>query len=289
MRAIVVILCLSFLFVGCCKLSDTPSVFTDFAMDTVVELSLWQDGTVSELCFDEVKRIEKKFSAFDINSEIYKINSNSGSKVKVSSECIELIKTSLQYNKITKKAFDVTKQKGEIIIHGDTVTVPEGVSIDLGGIAKGYAIDRVVSVLEENDIHTAMVNVGGDLFLLGMPKDKTAWSIGVQDPTESDKLIGILELNSNVGVATSGNYERPGHIINPETQRPASGILSVTIIASSSTYADALATGVYVLGLKQGMNLIESLEEVEGVLIYKENDTLEISVSKALKKCFKRI
>lgn len=238
------IIFLFFLLITGCQ--SGPVTHTQFAMGTVVEISLWEDGELAELAFNEIKRIEDKFSIFKPDSEI--------SRNEISGEGRYLIQESLKYNKITDGAFDITYRRDK--------------KYDLGGIAKGYAVDRVARIFKEKGIKRAMINIGGNLYLIGHP----SWSVGIKDPKDPNKLIGKIRIDKEAGIATSGNYERPGHIIDPRTGKSASSVLSVTIVAPTAIEADALSTGVFVLGKEKGSELIEKLPEIEGVII-DENGT----------------
>ena len=143
----------------------------------------------------------------------------------------------------------------------------------LGGIAKGYAIDRAIEVLKDHDIKHALVNAGGDIRVMGFKTGDEAWRIALRNPKNKTEYITILNL-CDISVATSGNYERyfseearVSHIINPKTGYAVDELLSATIIAENATDADALATAVFVLGEADGMELIERLNRVEGLII----------------------
>ena len=148
--------------------------------------------------------------------------------------------------------------------------------LDLGGIAKGYAADRGAEVLRQKGIGKALLDFGGNIYALGTKSDTEQWRIGIQNPFEPrGNFIGILNV-SDLSVVTSGTYERYfeldgvryHHILDPSTGFPAdTGLVSVTIIAASSMTADALATGVFVLGITQGLTLVEAFDGVEAILI----------------------
>ena len=167
--------------------------------------------------------------------------------------------------------------------------------IDLGGIGKGYAVDRAVSVLKQNGISSALINFAGNIYTFGTPPGKKSWVIGLQHPRESEGLLGTFEIKDKA-VSTSGDYEkfftiegkRYSHIIDPRTGNPVKGIVSVTIVTGNATRADALSTGVFVLGLEKGMDLIEQLPDVEGIIIYEDTDSrLSTKTSSGMQDLFK--
>ncbi len=158
-----------------------------------------------------------------------------------------------------------------------------GMGITLGGIAKGYAIDRAITVMEERHIKNALVNAGGDVRALGCRSEGRPWRVALQNPENKTEYVTIMYL-SNVSAATSGNYERyfseaarRSHIIDPKTGYAAEELLSVTIIAKTATDADALATAVFVSGEADGMDLIERLNHVEGLIITSDRRILRSS------------
>ncbi|MCP5003108.1 MAG: hypothetical protein GY941_04025 [Planctomycetes bacterium] len=167
--------------------------------------------------------------------------------------------------------------------------------IDLGGIGKGYAVDVAVKMLRKSGIKSALVNFAGNVYACGLPPGRESWIIGLQHPRNSKDIIGSFEITDKA-VSTSGDYEkfftmngeRYSHIIDPRTGKPIQGIASVTIVADSATKADALSTGVFVLGLDEGMKLIEKLSDVEGIIIFEDSDeTLQVKTSRGMKDLFK--
>ena len=171
-----------------------------------------------------------------------------------------------------------------------------GTQIDLGGIGKGYAVDRAASVLKQNGISSALINFAGNIFTFGTPPGKDSWVIGLQHPRESEGLLGAFEIKDKA-VSTSGDYEkfftiegkRYSHIIDPRTGNPVKGTVSVTIVTGNATRADALSTGVFVLGHEKGMDLIEQLSDVEGIIIYEDEDSKLITkTSSGMQTLFKK-
>ncbi len=259
--------------------------------------------------FAEIKRIEKMMSEWEKGSELAQINRNAGRKaVKVSQEMLEIITKSVQFSRISRGAFDISwaalaelwdfnrekpvvpqKEKvaesvklidyQKIAVDREISTVflrVEGMRIGLGGIAKGYAVDRAIQALQQEGIKDAIVNAGGDLRVIGK-KDGQPWRVGVQDPRERGKILGVLEI-TDTSLASSGDYERYfikdgiryHHLLNPKTGFPAQGCRSVTVICSSALRADALSTAVFVLGPAAGLKLIEELSGVEALIIDQE-------------------
>lgn len=151
-----------------------------------------------------------------------------------------------------------------------------GQKIDLGAIAKGYAADRIIDIYRKNAVKSGFINIGGNVLTLGSKPDGSPWSIGIQNPFESrGKNIGAIRISDGT-VVTSGDYVRYfekdkiryHHILDPKTGYPAnSGIISATIIGKNSMQADALSTGIFILGLKDGMKLVDKIHGVEAIFI----------------------
>jgi thiamine biosynthesis lipoprotein len=151
-----------------------------------------------------------------------------------------------------------------------------GMGLDLGGIAKGYAADETVAILKAHGVKKALINLGGNIYALGTNPNNEPWKIGIQDPEDQRNQYIAIIAAQDATLVTSGPYERflkvddtvYHHILNPTTGYPAdTGLLSVTIVASKSIDADALSTSVFALGREAGLDLINSLENVEAVVI----------------------
>lgn len=178
-----------------------------------------------------------------------------------------------------------------IILTDSTVSLKKDkMIIDLGGISKGYAVDRAVEILKEEGIKAGIVDAGGDLKVFGKKPDEKEWVIGIRDPERNGKIIRKFLIDEGA-VATSGNYERYfieggiryHHILNPKTGYPADNCISVTILAKEAILSDALSTGIFVMGPERGMALIEKLTDVEAIMMYKEKGHLKIITSKGVK------
>lgn len=255
-----------FTFFSCSPsvIQETGQFMDTFYTITIVGEDQQTAKKVIEICFENTAKLEKLFDRFASDSEIYKLNQ---SKIlKVSAPTQEIIEEGLKIQKITNGAFDLDLDSLQNIEIKQNMVIlsPQGM-IDLGGIAKGYVLDKTIKILAENGIENALLDFGGDIYALGKNKGKL-WKIGVKNPFNKDKILITLSLE-NKAIATSGNYERGKHIINPANKLPADECASVTIIAPEATLADGLATGVFVLGVKDGLKLIENLDNVEGIIV----------------------
>jgi thiamine biosynthesis lipoprotein len=159
----------------------------------------------------------------------------------------------------------------------------QGMAITLGGIAKGYAVDKAVSVLKDKGCMNGFVNAGGDGMYFGTKQDGSYWRVGLRNPDNKSESIVILNI-SDMAVVTSGNYEhyfnesaRLSHISDPRTGYSCQSLISATVIARSAIQADTLATAVFVLGPEQGMELIESMDQTECLLITSDRDIIRSS------------
>jgi len=253
-----------------------------------------------EAAFAEVVRVDHLMSTWRETSQVSRLNREG--RVAAGPELIHVLEQARTVSKISGGAFDITvkplldlftrsfEEDGQppappeletclrlvdyrqIVIEGDHVSLPSGVEISLGGIAKGYAIDLAVAALQRGGIDHGLVNAGGDLGALG-DRVGEPWRLAVRDPLEPEGFLATLSLSGNA-VATSGDYERFfdaekewHHLIDPRTGRSAAGIASVTVTAGSALDADALATAVFVLGEIDGLALVEELEGVEALLV----------------------
>tara|TARA_Y100000310_G_scaffold339022_1_gene430398 strand:+ start:25826 stop:26770 length:945 start_codon:yes stop_codon:yes gene_type:complete len=281
-------------------------------MGTIVTITvIGEDSAAIELAFKEIEKVESLMSRYDPDSQVSALNSE-GYIENADTLLINVLRKAEYYSAISNGAFDVTVQPllelytesfrrkrkppsdaeiketlklvdyANIMIAGDKVSFSkEGMKITLGGIAKGYAVDRAVEVLKQNGIKHALVNAGGDMRAIGS-KGVEDWSIALRNPRDETDYITVIKLNDKA-VATSGDYERyfidksQHHIINPKTGKSALGLISVTVITDKAIDADALATSVFVLGANKGLELIESLSGVEGLLITEEKEVIRSS------------
>lgn len=164
--------------------------------------------------------------------------------------------------------------------------------VDLGGIAKGLIINRGVDVLREAGIQSGIIEAGGDLRIFGNHPVREKWNIAIRHPrSDEGAFFGVLATDET-GIATTGDYERYfyndgkryHHILDPQTGYPAEGCISVTVVAESALLADAYATAVFVLGIDEGMALIDRLPSVDGIIIYEEEDRIQYKISERLQQ-----
>ncbi len=276
-------------------------------MGTRVTVDLWHPDataqtTCSERVFSEMRRIEALMSTYIPTSEISRINADAAiSTLEIESELADLIEKSLYFSDISDGAFDITyasvgyaydyrkKQQPDaetlarglpaidyrhVELDGNRIRFRHaGVRIDLGGIAKGYAVDRGIALLADCGISRAMISAGGDSRILG-DRGGHPWVIGIQHPRDPAGIALRLPL-SNTAVSTSGDYERffiddgkrVHHILNPKTGKSAEGSWSATVTGPDAMTTDALSTTLFVLGAVAGIALIESLEGFDAIVI----------------------
>ena len=277
------------LFLGC---SAKPYIKeTKLLMGTLIEITC-QDKEAIKEAFKEIERLENLLSKFNPKSEISTINKQK--ELLASETTCDIIKKAIYYSEISGGAFDISiaplsdiwkkaiSEKSlpkheivleklnnigndKIIIKECFITLKNNASLDLGGIAKGYAVDKAIKKIRDMGIESAMVNAGGNIYCLGKKQNKK-WKIGIQDPRNPNRITNKIELE-NQAVATSGDYEqyfevenkRYSHIINPKTGYPVNnGIISVTVIANDATTADILSTSCFVLGEENSKKLINN-------------------------------
>jgi len=272
--------------------------------------------------FVEIEKVDMLMSDYKDDSDISRINKNAFNEpVKVTQPTFEVLQKSIEFSKLTDGTFDITvgplvdlwrrATEANSVPSEDVLSVArskvgydnlildsiyktvkfkiEGMRIDLGGIAKGYAIDKAIEEMQSAGAIAGMVDIGGDIRCFGQPSGgKKFWQIGLQDPNltsddswpvAQDKPLLILQL-TDAAVATSGGYrrftliegQRFSHIFNSHTGESAQGLASVTIISQNALDADALATAVSVLGVEKGLSLIESIPHTEAILITPQNE-----------------
>jgi len=288
-----------FLVMGC--ESQKYIIKTAFLMGTIVEVTC-EDSFVIDEVFSEMKRLDDLLSKFNPQSEIFRLNQKK--RLVVSEETFEVIEKAIEFNSLTDGAFDITI--GELIdlwkqaidkkvlpdeksirialvksgtdkirLNKDKreVILLNGVTIDLGGIAKGFIVDKAIKLVKTRGVDSCMINAGGDIYCLGK-RNKRDWRVGVLDPRNDAHILKRINLEDNT-VATSGDYQqffeiegkRYSHIIDPRSGYPVDNhVISVTVLADDATTADALSTAVFVLGKEKGAKIFEVLG-VSGFII----------------------
>jgi thiamine biosynthesis lipoprotein len=282
-----------------------------YLMGTTVEIKARSgDGARAQAAineaYDEIARIEAIMSHWRGDSDLARVNAGAGrTPVQVAPELLEVVRRAIGVSRVTGGAFDITVEAvGRLWrIEQEDPRVPAqeeidaalarvgyrhvrldeeagtiyldqpGVQIGLGGIAKGYAVDRAMEKLRARGIRSAMIAAGGDMALLGMDGE-APWRIGIKDPRRPWRIVGWFYA-SDTTVHTSGDYERFAtvkgkryhHILDPRRGYPASDSQAVTLLTPDGTLGDALCTGVFVLGPKEGLRLVESLPQVEALVI----------------------
>lgn len=277
---------------------------TQILLGTVVEIQV-RDADEQKAehaitkAFAEVKRIDALFTTYNEESPVWKLNNTTDSIIYVEPEIYSLIVLCDSITKLSSGSFDVSldnltkvwgfytdnpqlPDKWEVesalklsgwnnieLMTNNKIIKHSNVGLNFGAIAKGYAVDKAIEVLRIFGIKKALVNAGGEISVIG-----NDWVVGIQHPREINSIIKKIKLNGYT-VATSGDYEqyfevdgvRYHHILDPKTGYPSAGLQSVTIINKSNTIADALATGVFVMGKEEGMKLLESLDNAEAMII----------------------
>jgi len=245
---------------------------TVFAMDTTVTVTIFGNSDIAEAALDSaierLYELEKIFSYTDPDSELSYINANAyGQEVEVGEDMHRMIDGGLFYSKITRGAFDITL--GKLIEQGNadeflpylgwenveydhidnTVQFTnEHIKLHFGAIAKGYAATAIAIIFYHENIKSAIIDLGGDIYVYGdSPREDNMWSVAIADPFNPSKHAAIISVPPDTAVMTSGTYERGEHIYDRRTGLPAdSEFASVTVISKSGTMSDALSTAIFV-------------------------------------------
>ena len=278
-------------------------------MGTAIRVELWCDeGVDGEAAIDavmaEMHRIDRCMSPHKPDSELCRINRDAGSQsVPLSAEMFGLIERALAFSELSDGAFDISYASvgqlydyragvgptdaqteaaraaiGHRHLHLDRATRSlrfgrPGMRIDLGGFAKGHAVDNGIAILRRRGIAHAIVTAGGDSHVLGDRRGRP-WTIAVRDPRRPGEVVALLPLE-DTAISTSGDYERfferngqrCHHLIDPRTGKSPSALHSVTILAADGLTTEALSKSVFVLGVEAGLRLVESQPDVDAVLI----------------------
>ena len=286
-------------------------------MDTYVKITLY--GAEAEQAADSAKaemlRLEHVLSPYNVESEVSALQKEHSRTV--SEDIAALLARSISLHKETGGAFDITLapvsrlwgfphgpyhvpneselqnallQTGMNGIRWEessrlcSLTKP-GLSLDFGGIAKGYAAEKIADKLTQHNINSALLNLGGNVKALGEKPDRTPWRVAIQHPDQKEKYLGILSVKET-SVVTSGDYERYflkdkiryHHILNPKTGTPAhSGLRSVTIVCRDCTAADGLSTALFVMGPEAAISFWKKHKETFQLILFTQDQTLYVT------------
>ncbi len=294
--------------------SKKPISQTEFALDTICTVSLYEwSGDGEQLlsnAFALCRRYENMLSTTVSGSDIFNINHSHGKTVTVSAETATLLSDALTYCEMSGGKFDITiypvKQLWDfsgnshsipdrgalegalaqvnyrhVVINENSVTLPDGSGIDLGAVAKGYITDKMAEYLQSKKVNAAVIDLGGNIRVIGSKPDGSKWKIGIQKPFDSGSIQTVQA--SDEAIVTSGIYQRYfitndvlyHHILDPSTGMPCdTGLSSVTIIAPSAELADVLSTVCMLLGYEQSCQLLQNFPNVQAVFITSEMQVL---------------
>lgn len=283
-----------------------------FFLNTNISITIYdkQEEQLINECFDMISKYEKIFSKTDEDSELYRLNNNTASHkdltYQLSDELSDIIDYALYYSRLSKGAFDLTIEpltslwnftspspeipseteinKALSLINYNNLSLDnnklkyakEGIGIDLGAIAKGYIADKLKEYLISQKVNSAIINLGGNILLIGSKPDTSPFNIGIQKPfANRNETAAIMEI-SDLSIVSSGIYERYftidnkkyHHILNPDTGYPyENNLISVTIISKYSVDGDGLSTTCFALGLEAGLELISNIPDTYAVFI----------------------
>lgn len=295
---------------GCGKSAESAE-HSFFALDTYITMQATGPDAEAVLMAaeEQMQARERQWSVTNPDSEIYAINHSDGNMVEISLDTAKLIQFALDMSAQTDGALDPTiypvltawgfttgsyqvpdqdtidellsaVDYRNIHLKDSSVTIEDGVQIDLGAVAKGYIGDEVADLLREQGVTSALINLGGNVQTIGTKPDGSLWRIGVRNPF-ADGNLGVLQVE-DMAVVTSGGYERYftdeagntyWHIIDPKTGYPAdSGLVSVTVAASEGKRCDALSTALFVMGPEQAADYWRSCGDFEMLLVLADGD-----------------
>lgn len=310
LKQIVALLASSILLLTGCQTGGQQQklTYTDALFDTVISVQILDDADENTLsgCEQICKKYDLMFSRTNPDSEISKINTAAGEFVEVSEDTVAIIKKGIHYSELSKGAFDITigavtnlwDFKSEehivpsddiihsaiqnvdytnIVIDGNSVklTNPDMI-IDVGALAKGYIADKLKEYLVENGIEHAIIDLGGNVLVIGTKPDGSDYNIGIQKPFDETGVPYTSVKINDKSMVTTGIYQRYfekdgefyHHILDPETGYPCqNNLYSVTIVTDSSSDADAISTTTFLLGYEKGLAFINSLDNVDAIFI----------------------
>ena len=294
---------------GCASAEPKKQTAVGFYLDTVITLTAYvDDAQLLEDALKECGRYESLLSRTVEGSDVWRINHAGGKPVTVSGDTIAIIEAARQVSELSGGAFDITIAPAStlwdftsgaavlpdasaladaarrvdytrVTVDGDQVTLPAGMMIDLGGIAKGYIADAVKAWLMKRGVTSAVLSFGGNIVCIGAKPDGSPWKVGIQDIDRPTGEYMLVSTSTGGSTVTSGIYERGfelngvyyHHILDPATGWPVQNELaSVTILSESSMFGDALATAAFAMGGAAGAEMIEAMDGVEAVFIARD-------------------
>ncbi len=293
-----------------------------FAMDTVMSLTAYGKNAEEAVAAAtrEINKLDKMLSATDPDSEVSKINASAESAVPVSEPVLKQIAVAKEVYQKSGGAFDISilpllelwgfgTEKAHVPSDSEvsqamsklsfmgveasdsSVKIPKEAKITLAAIAKGYTSQYLYDLFRTMGVSSAIVSLGGNVQAVGTKPDGSKWRVGVQDPIDSTKFLGTLEI-ADLAAVTSGGYQRYfeengvryHHILDPKTGRPSeSGLLSVTIVCQDGTHADALSTTLFVLGEEKAIDYWRSNGGFEAILVTNDG---RVVVTEGIKNSF---
>lgn len=298
------------------SLISNPYSETEFLLGTVITIKVYDKDKESALdkVFDRIEVLEQQMTANEAGSEVAEINEQAGKgPVEVSEDVWQVIKQGKDYSELAEGSFDIAVgpltslwnigmddarkplqeeiddilplidyEKVELDEAEQSVMLTESsMRLDLGAIAKGYIADEVIELLEEEGVTTAVVDLGGNIYVMGNQTSGDPWVVGVQNPfLPMGETVGRLTA-SNQSIVTSGIYERflevegeiYHHLLNPQTGYPFEGELaSVSVISEHSIDGDALSTLLYSKGLEEGLDFIQQMQDAEAIFVTKDKN-----------------
>lgn len=311
-----------------CGASGAPSASAEaesqsrelYAMDTVMTLTAYgpQADTALNAAEAEIERLDTLWSISNDDGEIARLNVDK--QATLSDDTITLLQRAKDISAATNGLFACTIEPimeawgftsgsytvpnsatlqtllthvddTQIRINGNTATIPADVKVDLGGIAKGFTSDRVMTLFAENGVKSGIISLGGNVQALGTKPDGSLWRVGIQDPADKNNIIATLEI-ADKAVITSGGYQRYfeqdgityHHIIDPRTGQPAdSGLSSVTIVSDDGTLADGLSTALFIMGKDAALEFWRNhRDEFDAVLV---DDAGCVTITAGLADC----
>lgn len=306
---------------GCTQQPTEPQKRIVYAMDTVMELNIYDnndDEAILEEAENYINSLEKKFSRNIDTSDIALLNKNG--KADVSEETLAVIERALKISEESKGLFDITiaplmdawgfgggvmhvpEEKEieqalakvdyqKIDITDNQIKLAKGMEVDLGGIAKGYTSDKLIELFRERGVESAIVSLGGNVQTLGRKPDGSLWKVALEDPLGSDEYAAVVEVEEKA-VISAGGYERYfeeggvryHHILDPRNGHPAqSGLAMVTVIDDEGVRADGLATALYIMGLDRAIDFWQDRGDFEAVFI---TDNGNIYITPGIKNNF---